>query len=207
MFIGSIVNAIPKGKIECDSSDDCPSINVCISKSCVDPCPGICGLKANCIAEDHIPICSCPDGYNGDPFIACISCNYEIRIWSIFIEIIPFNCLATEAESESKSNPCKPSPCGDHSNCKAVGSIAACACLPNFLDRPPNCRAECDTSAECVSKKACIRNKCADPCPGACGINANCNAIDHRPVCACEDGFIGDPFAECVEGSFLIHLI
>lgn len=36
------------------------------------------------------------------------------------------------------------------------------------------CRPECVLSSDCPSDKACIRNKCKDPCPGVCGLNAEC---------------------------------
>lgn len=38
---------------------------------CQDPCPGTCGLNAKCYVVNHNPICSCPAGYNGDPFRHC----------------------------------------------------------------------------------------------------------------------------------------
>lgn len=37
------------------------------------------------------------------------------------------------------------------------------------------CRPECVLSSDCPSDKACIRNKCKDPCPGVCGLNAECS--------------------------------
>jgi len=39
---------------------------------CKDPCPGSCASNAICKVISHTPRCSCPPGYNGDPFTQCI---------------------------------------------------------------------------------------------------------------------------------------
>jgi len=39
--------------------------------------------------------------------------------------------------------------------------------------------------------------KCKDPCPGTCGLNAQCNVVSHSPQCYCYPGYIGDPFTQC----------
>ena len=56
---------------------------------------------------------------------------------------------------------------------------------------------------------ACIRDhglasqghppKCGDPCPGACGQNAQCRVKQHSPFCTCLAGYEGDPFTGCSE--------
>lgn len=62
---------------------------------------------------------------------------------------------------------------------------------------PPNCRPECIINQDCPSNRACIRNKCEDPCVGACGFNAQCTSFDHKPVCNCMERFEGDPYSGC----------
>lgn len=94
-------------------------------------------------------------------------------------------------------NPCVPSPCGPNSVCQAYGTTPSCSCLPNYIGNPPNCRPECTINSECSSNLACIREKCKDPCPGSCGVNAQCNVFNHVPVCTCPEGFTGDPFSSC----------
>jgi hypothetical protein len=42
-----------------------------------------------------------------------------------------------------------------------------------------------------------MREKCGDPCPGSCGYNAECNVVNHTPMCTCIQGYTGDPFTEC----------
>ena len=65
------------------------------------------------------------------------------------------------------------------------------------MGNPPNCRPECVVNAECAFNKVCLDQKCADPCPGACGLNARCNVINHSPICSCEINYTGDPFFRC----------
>jgi len=38
---------------------------------CRDPCPGTCGQNAECHVVNHLPVCTCLNGYNGDPFKYC----------------------------------------------------------------------------------------------------------------------------------------
>lgn len=52
-------------------------------------------------------------------------------------------------------------------------------------------------NSECAYNKACINRKCVDPCPGICGENAECNVINHNPICSCIDGFSGNAFSKC----------
>lgn len=52
-------------------------------------------------------------------------------------------------------------------------------------------------NTDCDSNKACMANKCKDPCPGVCGNNAKCQTINHIPMCTCLPGYNGDPFKYC----------
>lgn len=56
----------------CILSSECGLDMACIDQQCVNPCIGSCASKADCRVEFHTPICSCPNGYSGDPFIECI---------------------------------------------------------------------------------------------------------------------------------------
>lgn len=96
-------------------------------------------------------------------------------------------------------NPCVPSPCGPHSQCKEVNGQAICSCLTNFRGSPPNCRHECNSNTECSHNLACINFKCIDPCINTCGLNAKCKVINHSPICTCSEGYTGDPFLQCLK--------
>lgn len=64
---------------------------------------------------------------------------------------------------------------------------------------PPNCRAECIVSSDCPQDKACINQKCTNPCtPGPCAERAICKVVNHNPICSCPSGFTGDPFVRCI---------
>lgn len=173
-FIGSPPNCRP----ECVSNSECADHLACINKKCKDPCPGVCGLNAQCRVISHTPNCFCSLGYVGDPFSQCI-----IRAQPAIEEIV---------------NPCVPSPCGPNAVCRTQNNIGACSCLPDYTGDPySGCRPECTVDSDCPNNKACIRNKCASPCPGACGTNAECQAIDHLPSCICRSGYTGNPFIHC----------
>lgn len=159
---------------ECVYNSDCPSNQACTKQHCRDPCPGVCGTNAECSIVNHIPVCSCVRGFQGDPFSGC----HPERAGPI-------------------ANPCNPSPCGPNSVCRNVADRPICSCQVGFIGSPPSCRPECIVSAECNQELACINQKCKDPCPGTCGYNAQCKVNNHNPICSCPVNFEGDPFEQC----------
>lgn len=93
------------------------------------------------------------------------------------------------------TDPCNPSPCGPNTNCERDG---ICTCLPEYIGDPyRGCRPECTMNTDCAPTKACINNKCIEPCRGTCGQSANCDVVNHIPTCSCPVGFEGDPFVAC----------
>ena len=94
-------------------------------------------------------------------------------------------------------NPCQPSPCGPNAQCRPVGDSPSCSCLNDYIGSPPNCKPECVSNSECPSNLACINLHCRDPCPGSCGLNAECRVVSHTPNCVCIQGYVGDPFTQC----------
>lgn len=110
-------------------------------------------------------------------------------------------CRLFSIVPEIPTNPCIPSPCGAYSQCREINDRAICSCLENYIGAPPTCRPECTVSSECFLDKACMNQKCVDPCRGACGDNARCQVINHNPICSCALGYTGDPFIRCIEES------
>lgn len=94
-------------------------------------------------------------------------------------------------------DPCIPSPCGAFSECRDIGGVPSCSCLPTYRGSPPNCKPECTINAECPANMVCIRQRCSDPCPGLCGIMAECSIVNHVPICSCLPDYTGDPFVQC----------
>lgn len=115
--------------------------------------------------------------------------------------------------AQPPQNPCQPSPCGPNSQCREINGHAVCSCLTGFVGSPPTCRPECMVSSDCAQDRACVKQKCIDPCPGTCGVNARCQVVNHNPICSCPPGFTGDPFARCIQQeskhffSFLFYFI
>ena len=102
--------------------------------------------------------------------------------------------MLTESESEI-SYPCQA--CGPYSQCRVVNEQSVCSCLPTYTGSPPSCRPECTVSADCPLSRACVNQKCVDPCINTCGQNAVCRVLSHSPFCTCKPGFTGEPFSRC----------
>jgi hypothetical protein len=67
------VGTPPSCRPECTINPECPSHLSCINQKCTDPCPGSCGSNAACTVINHTPMCSCNNGFTGDPFTYCQS--------------------------------------------------------------------------------------------------------------------------------------
>lgn len=61
----------PNCRPECVIHQECPSNRACIAQQCQDPCIGSCGFNARCNVQNHQPICSCIEGFEGDPYASC----------------------------------------------------------------------------------------------------------------------------------------
>ena len=71
----------------------------------------------------------------------------------------------------------------------------------------PAPRPECTTDPECPDHLACVQEKCQDPCYShSCGRNAECKAKNHRAICVCIYGYVGDPYTLCEERKLLNSL-
>lgn len=163
---------------ECVVDENCFDHQACIGYRCKDPCPGSCGINANCRVEKHHPVCTCNPGLTGNPVIRC------------FPVIKP-----------TPGDPCVPSPCGLNTICQVMSGRAVCSCLPDFQGDPQfGCKPECVINSDCPINKACLDRHCRDPCSigNLCGINAVCQVRDHTAACVCKEGYRGDPFSQCI---------
>lgn len=166
----------PNCRRECSRNEDCPSNKTCNNYKCQNPCPESCGINTVCSVRLHTVICSCQAGYTGDPFTLCHQA----------IETLP-------------KDVCEPTPCGANSRCRVTfNNIAICVCEPNYYGNPyEGCRPECVINTDCPYNKACLKNKCEDPCPGVCGTTAICEVLNHLPTCKCSAGYTGNPYSYC----------
>lgn len=111
----------------------------------------------------------------------------------------PAFSTAPPPEPEVRQDPCSPSPCGVNARCRIDNRYAVCECIPEYHGNPyEGCRPECVGNADCSMNKACIRNRCVDPCPGICGVEAVCSVTNHIPICTCPPGTTGDAFRQCI---------
>lgn len=154
-------------------------------------------------------MCVCAGDFTGDPFIQCDPSKSEDasdldslagsfvrspRAFVIMVESRLFIPVVTP--TPVPLNPCRPSPCGANAMCREASG--SCVCSPDFYGNPyEGCRPECVINSDCTSNRACIRNRCQDPCPGTCGVNAICEVINHIPACSCQPRYTGDPFRYC----------
>lgn len=127
-----------------------------------------------------------------------VRCHVSIRL-----KILCVPCVIPPSSAPVVQNPCQPSPCGPNSQCREINQQAVCSCIEGFIGSPPNCRPECTSNSECSLSTACINQKCRDPCPGTCGINAKCSVVNHSPFCVCPDRHTGNPFIACSPISIL----
>lgn len=100
-------------------------------------------------------------------------------------------------DTPTYKDPCNPSPCGPNSQCRVVNDQGVCSCLAEFTGTPPMCRPECTLNSECSQDRACVNQKCVNPCPASCGTFATCMIRNHSPICACRESYTGDPFTRC----------
>lgn len=192
-YIGRAPNCRP----ECMISAECPSNLACINERCKDPCIGACGINTKCTVINHNSICHCDHGYTGDPFHSCTQISTRkallliphidlFRRFSLILTELnkkkkkhcPIPCCLVPSKPEPVPSPCANSPCGANAVCKERDGVGSCACLPEYFGDPyTGCRPECVQNSECDYSRACINNKCQDPCQGVCPVNASKSAI------------------------------
>lgn len=177
----SYVGVPPQCRPECVVSSECAINQACNNQKCIDPCVGTCGLNARCEVKNHSPICSCPSGMTGDPFQRCIVVIAE-----------------PVEEPKTPRDPCLPTPCGPNSVCNRNGETPVCTCASGYFGNAPHCRPECVINTDCGSQQACVNQKCIDPCPGSCGVNAECRVLSHTVSCSCPVGYTGNSFVQCI---------
>lgn len=92
-------------------------------------------------------------------------------------------------------DPCNPSPCGANAQC----NNGICTCVSLYQGDPyVGCRPECVINSECLPSKACINQKCVDPCSlETCGQNAICHVYAHVPMCSCPESMTGNALVSC----------
>lgn len=201
--------------ILCQSNFDCTNNAECIENQCfcldgfepigsncidVDECrthEDLCGVHSVCINTPGSFMCSCENGYVGEP------------------------------PRSACKEPCADVKCGDHAFCKADAAEAYCICDEGWSFNPNNISAGCVDINECESLSGkCGLNAICENSPGSftckcpsgysgepqtkceiedlcsknkCGVGAICENTSTGYNCICPDGSIPDPnpFIQC----------
>lgn len=120
--------------------------------------------------------------------------------WYIFLTCFFYSLVAVPITTPKPDDPCREGTCSVNAKCRVEGTRGICTCIDGYFGNPyQECKPECLLSSDCPQYLACIKQKCADPCPGTCGINAFCEVVNHNPVCSCPRTMTGDPFSRCQE--------
>lgn len=69
----------PDITVGCRTDRDCPDYTACENTKCINPCAvrDPCARNAYCKVINHQPVCTCPDGYIGDPTTSCELRKYK----------------------------------------------------------------------------------------------------------------------------------
>ena len=185
--------------VGCSSDSECSSSEACRDRRCINPCiiDKPCSPSAICSVANHKSQCSCPPGFEGDPYRQCTKikkgeCQHDIE------------CPDNKACIENQClDPCDLNqPCGKGAVCRTTAHRPVCRCPPNWAGNPhEECfQYECQVDDDCPFTKACVSNECIDPCDRIiCGSRAECKAEAHRAICFCPLGTQGNPLVSCTE--------
>lgn len=70
---------------ECVLSSDCPRDKTCVRNKCKNPCPEPCAFNAICTVVNHVPMCTCPNGFEGNAFLQCSPLRGNLSFLFFFI--------------------------------------------------------------------------------------------------------------------------
>ena len=143
--------------------------------------------------------CQCAAGCTGDPFSGCLCGGPLIDPCSTARCGLDALCIVEANVALCQCPAGKPNgdPLVECSSEKGKSMISCPVCSNSTL----SCTSEgkCKGDFDCSTSSACIRGKCVDPCSlrAACGDNAICKVVIHKPRCECPQCFIGRPHVRC----------
>lgn len=200
-FIGNpYIDCKREPQPECRQDPECSPRLACIENKCQDPCIIIqpCHVPSECRVDGTVPvrtmICVCPPGYISSGSGTC----QPVKQIS--------GCISDNECPTDKAcvhgickNPCN---CGPHTDCQVRDHKPLCICRDTFIGNPEiGCiPSGCRTNDECLAHEACIDRQCVPVCDSSraiCGKGATCYGINHRDVCECLPGFVGNARINC----------
>lgn len=197
-----------RGANECpNGNSDCPPNAVCELNSkgtlmCQNPCEreDSCGMNAVCAVQNRQKICTCPEGFHGNPrdnrrgcIRDLIGCHNENHCPA------GMTCQLGKCRPQCASN----QDCAANERCIDHHCSLRCfndqECSNGEICQNNQCQAGCRVDNDCPYKESCVLNRCKDMCdtPMSCGTNALCSMVAHQPICSCPSGFHGDPRIAC----------
>lgn len=207
----------------CIATNQCPSGHMCIANQCNVPCADnlscavgercdnnvcakVCYTSNNCLPGE---ICNergtCQSGCSSEadcpPTQVCL--GGKCKCGKGFIGT-PFGCTDIDE--------CTERPCHKSAVCENTPGSFRCGCPESTVGDPystPGCLLpnQCGRSEDCARNLACFEGKCTNPCAIAeCGRNAQCEASDHKALCHCPAGHLGDPTDKAI-GCFRVECV
>lgn len=130
----------------CHYNEDCAPNEACdrLNRVCRPVCSeDTCADRANCVAENHEPKCTCFPGTSGNPYVECTGVTDVVRPECVSDSECPveFACINTKCQ-----NPClTQNMCSGDQQCRLLNTAPLrtmiCECPPNsFTDVNGNCR-------------------------------------------------------------------
>lgn len=206
----------------CVATNQCPLSHMCIAGQCNLPCKdnSVCAVGERCSNSICVKVCygdsNCLPGEVCLKGVCQAGCTTESDCKPDQI------CIANKCRCSSgyiatpqgchDINECEDHPCHPTAQCTNIPGSYRCSCPEGTVGDPfiePGCLLpnQCTSDTTCADNLACRNGKCKDPCPEtACGRGAICNVFDHRPICACPAGHLGDPYDIAV-GCFKVECL
>lgn len=204
------ISAVCHYNEDCDESQLCNRLNRVCQPACSE---NACAPGAICTAKDHRPICTCPPGRSGDPYLrGCTTTQITPECTTDADCSSPLACVNSRCADLCIGNPCE-----EGLICKTVDILplraVACVCPDGGRMAPDSgCRAppeaECSADSDCANSQTCRRGTCVEACRAdPCGHNAICDSVDHVSRCICPPGYNGNPRFECNPGTTVLFYV
>lgn len=209
----------------CLTTNECPSAHMCIGNQCNLPCHDntACALGERCSDSVCVKVCfgdsNCLPGEICNKGVCQLGCvtDPDCKPHQMCVSN-KCRCVSGFISSDNSCidiDECQESPCHYSAKCINTPGSHTCACPEGTIGDPfiePGCILpnQCSRDTECGDNLACEDGRCTDPCVNKkCGLEALCNVFNHRAICSCPAGYLGDPDAinigcfkvECVSNS------
>lgn len=171
-------------EVGCRTDSACNPGEICENKQCI---PG-CRQDSDCTFDK-----ACRNSQCINPCISKDSCGHNAVCRPV---VHRPHCTCLEGYRGNAYDYCEKIPPKPFVEC-----IADVDCNIGHICESSRCIVGCRTNENCPYDKSCILKQCKNPCdfPDACGKNAECLPVNHKPICSCPAPLTGDPNVKCEE--------